>query len=130
MFNKAAAEGITLSAVSSFRSNEFQVTLYGDGSNSMIAKPGYSSHQMGFAIDFNLPGCNPGGKDNIGRNHTGCQEQAVSGQCKNNTNPEAITDDSPMTATSEPIWNFLNTNKATYNISQLCFEAWHWSYNG
>ncbi len=51
MVNEAKADGVTLSATSAFRTMAHQRSLCPcDGVS--VAKPGYSNHQMGLAIDF------------------------------------------------------------------------------
>ena len=57
--NAAAEEGISIYALSDFRSYEEQVAIYNDyvmqygedGANSLCALPGHSEHQTGLAID-------------------------------------------------------------------------------
>jgi hypothetical protein len=60
MFDKAQSEGITLSASSTFRSNEKQAQLFSCApactNGNPAARPGYSNHQMGFALDFSTGG--------------------------------------------------------------------------
>ena len=66
MFNAAKNEGLTLIINSSFRSFEEQEEVYnellstrGDEyANKMAAKPGYSEHQTGMAIDIQTYGSN------------------------------------------------------------------------
>lgn len=57
---KAAGEqGVYLQAWSGFRSNDEQAELYAAwkaGSGNLAARPGYSNHQSGRAIDINLLG--------------------------------------------------------------------------
>lgn len=57
----AKAQGIVLKIISEFRSYETQKKLYdhwcglyGSGGDLVSARPGYSEHQLGLAIDFNL----------------------------------------------------------------------------
>ena len=59
MRDAAAEEGVYLQAWSGFRSNEQQAQLYDDwkaGVGNPAAKPGFSNHQSGRAIDINLLG--------------------------------------------------------------------------
>lgn len=129
MFNDMKSKGINPKAVSSFRSNEFQTKQYGDGSSGEVAKPGFSSHQMGYAIDFELPKCNPGGKDDVGRDRSGCKDlPQTSPPCQNNTNPSSIKDDVPMGNAGDAMWDYLTKNASGFKFSQLCFEAWHWQH--
>jgi hypothetical protein len=53
----AKAAGIPLGANSSFRTMAHQTQLFNDNPDpSLVAKPGFSNHQMGIAIDFNCSG--------------------------------------------------------------------------
>jgi hypothetical protein len=59
MRDAANEDGVYLQAWSGFRSNEKQAQLYEDwkaGVGNPAAKPGYSNHQSGRAIDINLLG--------------------------------------------------------------------------
>lgn len=66
MFNAAAAAGAPLSLTSAYRSYSNQVSTYNywvaaNGStasaDTVSARPGYSEHQTGFAVDFSAGGC-------------------------------------------------------------------------
>ncbi len=60
LMNAAAAAGLPLTVTSSYRSYQTQVTTYNywvsisgaAGADTYSARPGYSEHQTGFAIDF------------------------------------------------------------------------------
>lgn len=60
MFADAAAQGVNLTVVSSYRSYDAQYNLYNNyvatygqaSTDTFSARPGYSEHQTGFAIDF------------------------------------------------------------------------------
>lgn len=62
--NAAAAAEVPLSASSAYRSYAYQVTVYNRWvaqsgqaqADTFSARPGYSEHQTGFAIDFSVPG--------------------------------------------------------------------------
>lgn len=62
MFNQAKKDGIDLKIISAYRSYETQVELYNywknligeEKANKVSAKPGFSQHQLGTTIDFNL----------------------------------------------------------------------------
>jgi D-alanyl-D-alanine carboxypeptidase len=78
MFTDAAATGYTLVADSAYRSYGTQVTTYGsiakaygqDYADTVSARPGYSEHQTGWAVDIGTGTCHvqdcfgdtPGGK--------------------------------------------------------------------
>jgi hypothetical protein len=60
MVEAAKAQGTILSGASTFRSNQHQQALYSDyqnGTGNEAARPGYSNHQMGLAIDFDISKC-------------------------------------------------------------------------
>lgn len=54
MIAAAAADGVTLSVTSSYRSYEFQEQLFADnpGKDDLIALPGHSEHQLGTTVDL------------------------------------------------------------------------------
>lgn len=59
MFKEARKSGVTLMINSAFRTNEEQTRLYDDykrGVGALAARPGYSNHQSGIAIDLNVGG--------------------------------------------------------------------------
>lgn len=100
LFNAAKASGVTMSAASGFRSNSHQSQLCGgtcDG--SMVARPGYSPHQMGLAIDFNGPTASNGG---------------------------AQTCAARVTQPGNPTWDWLEKNAAKFGFKQYSAESWHW----
>lgn len=63
MFEAAQEAGISLTVVSAYRSYEYQTELYDnyvrqhgmDATNRMSARPGYSEHQTGLALDVDTP---------------------------------------------------------------------------
>ena len=66
MFNAAAAAGMPLSITSSYRSYSNQVATYNNwvavngstaAADTVSARPGYSEHQTGFAVDLAAGGC-------------------------------------------------------------------------
>ena len=97
--------GLVLSAVSSFRTMTHQQNLCrqnalcmsGDG--RYVAVPGYSNHQMGFAIDF--------AGTNVKTNATSC----TSGRA---TDP------------GSRVWRWLENNAARFSYRQYMRESWHW----
>jgi hypothetical protein len=109
VFNQAKAAGINLTATSSFRTMSKQISLYGcyksgdcHGGNE-AAKPGYSNHQIGFAIDIDI---NTAGKD---PSLTTCK-----------ANPGAY-----------PTYSWLATNAPAQGIdAKVVSECWHWSVGG
>ena len=103
MVNAARAAGVTLKATSTFRSMSHQQQLCRDnpgcarGDYAYVAKPGYSNHQMGLAIDFSGPKAK-GGKS--------CARRATA----------------PRSAT----WNWLKQNADAFGFHQYSAESWHW----
>lgn len=95
---KAEAEGVKLEATSGFRTMAKQQDLYG-GDPLSAARPGYSNHQMGLAIDVS----GISGKDTSAQN---CSRRVLD--------------------LGSPAWQFLNKNAAQYGIKQYSAEAWHW----
>lgn len=66
LMNAAAAAGVPLSITSSYRSFSNQVATYNgwvaangstDAADTVSARPGYSEHQTGFAVDFKAGSC-------------------------------------------------------------------------
>ena len=63
MFKAAEDDGVTLQVVSSYRSFEYQQRIYNsyldefgdDATDAMSARPGYSEHQTGLAMDVDTP---------------------------------------------------------------------------
>ncbi len=68
------------------------------------ARPGYSNHQMGYAVDFKEIGMCPSAVDVNGQRF--CQ------------------------APGNIFWDWLNENASRYGLQQLRTEAWHWSIDG
>jgi|GEM_PF-2793309 len=102
----ARADSINLQAVSSFRSNEHQTSLYNNclerngGTCNSVASPGGSSHQAGVAIDFT--------------NMSFGTEAEYGRTCSN-----------PMTADT-PEHRWMRQNAYQFGFKQLSFESWHW----
>ena len=111
----AKADGIPMSAQSSFRSMDHQKQLCANDDNgcssgnySYVAKPGTSNHQMGVAIDFTMANSN---KYPLG--HDACVMK--NGIC---------------TAPGDKVWEWLRKNASKYGFKQYSKEFWHWSPNG
>ena len=98
LIEAAKADGINFSVNSSFRSAGHQQKLWNKNPNSEeVARPGYSSHQAGVALDFN----NMSGK----KNGATCSNRATN---------------------SGAGYKWLVANAATYGFKQYAVEAWHW----
>jgi hypothetical protein len=97
----AKASGLTVSAISSFRTYQHQVDLYTCYINhkkgcKLAAKPGYSNHELGLAVDFD-----------------GLAAGSASG-CSFSVSP------------TPKLWTWLRAHALTYGYRQLAAEHWHW----
>ncbi|RRD47953.1 peptidoglycan-binding protein [Tessaracoccus sp. OH4464_COT-324] len=101
MFDAARREGHLLRANSSFRSHAHQSALWAANPDSrLVARPGYSAHQAGLAIDiFGIKGKRPGAS---------CANRA-----QDPKNPQ---------------YRWLRSNAHRFSIKQYAAEAWHWDY--
>lgn len=97
MFNAAKKSGLTMSAISTFRTYAHQKSLCPcDGIS--VARPGYSNHQMALAIDFAGP--------TVKNRSQSCSSRAKA----------------PGSAT----WRWLSTNAKRFGYKQYSAESWHW----
>lgn len=109
LVKKASKQGVDLVAGSSFRTMKKQKALCQEdvtggcpaGDYTLTAQPGYSSHQLGIAIDFEQPSAT-GGKT--------CATRASE----------------PASA----VWRFLNKTALSVGLKQYSAEAWHWDAYG
>lgn len=112
LIQDASKQGIDLKAGSGYRTMSQQTSLYRrncpKGENGRCtpptARPGYSNHQMGLAIDFKY------------NNETICflpKSRNKTVNCKGNAGLE-----------------WLKVNAARYGLKNLPDEAWHWSVDG
>ncbi|GAB2978317.1 peptidoglycan-binding protein [Nocardioides montaniterrae] len=103
IFLTAKNSGLTLSANSSFRTMAHQRylcstnSLCSRGVYTYVARPGYSSHQSGVAVDFNGTSVKGGGS---------CATRA--------------------TNSSSAVWSFLERNARRFGFEQYSAESWHW----
>lgn len=95
----AIADGIPLSGVSGFRSNQHQLNLwFSNGENpTYVARAGFSDHQLGLAADFAQMGVKGG---------TTCGNMA--------REPGNVT------------WEWMNHHAPLYGMIQLPQESWHY----
>lgn len=101
MVAAAKKDGVQLTASSTFRTMAHQTCLYNHTCGTALAAvPGTSNHQMGLAIDFNVPQCST----------------TIQGQCSDPGNP--MWD-----------WLYKNASDFGYK-SAVASEAWHWSPTG
>lgn len=98
LIEDAKKAGVNLSALSSFRSMPHQQYLWNENPDtSRVARPGYSSHQAGVAIDFNnMSGYKPGAT------------------CSNRASNAGAG------------YQWLRENAHKYGFKQYAAEAWHW----
>lgn len=109
LVKKAKKQGVELVASSSFRTMKKQKALCQEdvtggcpsGDYTLTAQPGYSSHQLGIAIDFEQPSAT-GGKT--------CATRA--------------------SEPSSAVWRFLNKTALSVGLKQYSAEAWHWDAYG
>ncbi len=92
----AKAQGLNLSATSSFRLND---SCGGKGDGTLCARPGQSIHQLGVAIDF------------AGTHVTGSSSANCSGRARD---------------PSSPVWSWLYQNAQQFGFRQYTYESWHW----
>ena len=107
MIRAARADGIKLSATSSFRTYNHQKQLWNSlGRNrAIVARPGYSKHQQGAAVDFAFAGVY----------NTTANCRWTGGFC---------------TLRGHRTWDWLNANARKYGIYQYSGEFWHFSPTG
>lgn len=102
IYKAARNSGLTLSANSSFRTMQHQKdlcnanTLCRNGNYTYVARPGYSSHQLGVAVDFAGPTTKGGST---------CATRATSGSAT---------------------WGYLLRNARRWGFEQYSAESWHW----
>lgn len=110
LIKAAAAQGINYTGGSGFRTMAEQTRLYNQNCNNgrcspRTARPGFSNHQMGLAIDFQYNGS------------TICFAGNLSAaQCRSRNNNAGF--------------KWLDANAATYKLMSYPAEAWHWSVDG
>lgn len=126
MLNAAKADGVNLKPGSSYRTMENQINTaksngcYRSGSYKKrgetngckisTAKPGYSNHQAGLAIDFQ------------------CGSSTI---CYPHQPSEWCTKNGPSERPKEYVcFKWLQEHAATYGFKNLPSEPWHWSING
>lgn len=93
----ARASGVALRASSSFRLAD---SCGGTGNGSLCAKPGSSPHQLGVAIDFDMPHV-------PGKSTTSC------GPGRTRLPGNAM-------------WDWLYPNAERFGMKQYSYEVWHW----
>lgn len=100
LIDSAKKDGIGLSSSSSFRTMAKQRELWNGRGGVPVARPGYSNHQMGLAIDFAYKG------------QTICWT-LPSARCHGNAG-----------------FDWLKKNAGKFDLKNLSSESWHWSVNG
>lgn len=120
MIDKAKKDGIVWSVSSTYRDYAGQVSCYATYGPGSAAKPGYSPHGWGLAIDFG--------------EICGVQQKKAKELGVNRASPAAAQ----YTRSHSKIYNWLSKNGPTfgwYNPYRLADgtgmdEAWHWEYFG
>jgi hypothetical protein len=107
MYADAKKSGVDLVAIGSYRTHEHQIDASGNGSNPGYAKPGFSRHETGRAIDFL--------DDNKNRT-ANCRDGNMEG--------------SRCVSRGNAIWEWMDANALKYGYKQLLSESWHWSPDG
>ncbi|HSH55909.1 MAG TPA: M15 family metallopeptidase, partial [Candidatus Limnocylindrales bacterium] len=108
----ATAAGIPMRAASSFRTMAHQQSLCPCG-NGRVAKPGFSNHQTGLALDFDL-----------------ADGKSLSVDSYTTANGQPDGPNNPRVAPSSPVYKWLVQNASKYGLKQYYKEPWHWSVDG
>lgn len=102
MVQAIESSGINVSATSSYRSMERQRQLYNLLGSSTAARPGYSNHQMGLAVDFSV------------RSPQNVKVCVMKGSvCTPPDDPKGL-------------YGWLTKNATQYDYAQYKGEFWHW----
>ncbi len=110
LYKAAQADGIDLSAASSFRSMQHQQQLFSADSNrNEVAFPGRSNHQDGLAFDLNLG--------------NGLRLHAPDFSTADGGDP-TITN--PRIAPTSAVWVWMIANGHKFGLRQFFNEPWHW----
>ena len=110
---KASEEGYTIRAISTYRSYDYQTTLYNnyvksDGveeADTYSARPGFSEHQTGLTLDI----------DNVSSNYMQFESTKEFTWMQNNAHKYGF---------------ILRYPKGKENITGYTYEAWHYRYVG
>lgn len=94
---RATRSGVSISAASGWRSMAHQTYLYNTLGSVQAARPGYSNHQSGNAVDFSTGGSVKSGAT--------CSTRSTS---------------------TSLLYGFLRRNAPKHGIGQYAGEAWHW----
>ncbi len=119
LIEEAAADGITMSAISSFRTHAHQQSLF-NGDTTAVGTPGYSSHQAGTAIDLNnagggvlrsssCPSASPPAGEDI--------YDWLTGNNEGNGNVDTANTD---------VYKWMVENASEFGLLQYSAESWHW----
>ncbi len=99
LVDKALSDGVDLAAYSSFRTYEHQAIICGGCDGKKAARPGYSPHQSGVAIDFSGMG------DVYIKSANSCSNKAQ-------FNSDA--------------YRWMEANANAFGFKQYVRESWHW----
>lgn len=100
----AKREGVNIKINSAFRlpeEQEYFYCKYLNGTGNKAAKPGFSNHQSGVALDLNTKGI---------------------------PNDKAIRRRTKVSTGQGDVWEWLNKNGGKYGFRQIKIEHWHWQH--
>jgi hypothetical protein len=100
----AKKDGVDIKINSAFRTPEEQEYFYCkylNGTGNKAAKPGFSNHQSGVALDLNTKGV---------------------------PNDKSIRRSTGKSTGQGDVWEWLNKNGAKYGFRQIKIEHWHWQH--
>ena len=100
----AKRDGVSIKINSAFRlpeEQEYFYCKYLNGTGNKAAKPGFSNHQSGVALDLNTKGI---------------------------PNDKAIRRRTKVSTGQGDVWEWLNKNGGKYGFRQIKIEHWHWQH--
>jgi len=100
----AKRDGVNIKINSSFRlpeEQEYFYCKYLNGTGNKAAKPGFSNHQSGVALDLNTKGI---------------------------PNDKSIRRRTKVSTGQGDVWEWLNKNGGKYGFRQIKIEHWHWQH--
>lgn len=104
MRERAAKEGVNIKINSAFRlpeEQEYFYCKYKQGTGNVAARPGYSNHQSGVAMDLNTEGA---------------------------PNDKAIRRKTKISTGQGKVYEWLTKNAAKYGFRRIKIEHWHWEH--
>jgi hypothetical protein len=104
MSERAAKEDVNIKITSAFRlpeEQEYFYCKYKQGTGNVAARPGYSNHQSGVAMDLNTKGA---------------------------PNDKAIRRKTKISTGQGKVYEWLTKNAAKYGFRRIKIEHWHWEH--